>query len=233
MQRKKEGMYFKKRVFILLMLCVTALSVNAQIQRNSFKTLEFFAGAGATLYFGDIGGRDANVKGAQIFFDNLDIDLWRARPIATAGLRFNLNKSFAASLQLSPTFISGSDKRSDKWERDYSFNTFIGGINLQAEYYLANRLTNFSPYLLVGLGEIIYTYNSVTENSYSKLYNTNTYIFGMGFRFPPKNGISHSLEFAYHFANSDMIDGYPDVNSNHDVYFTTTYKINLEMNAGR
>jgi hypothetical protein len=226
-------MNIKKRVLITLLLFVTALSVNAQIQRNYFKTLEFFAGPGATLYFGDIGGRDGNVKGAQIFFDNLDIDLWRARPLLTAGLQFSLFKRFTASLQIAPMFLSGSDLRSNKRERDYSFSTFATDIHLQAEYYLANRLNSFSPYVLVGAGEILYSYKASTESKYSKFYNTNTWIFGAGMRFPPKFGISHSIELAYQFANTDMLDGFKDPGSNNDVIFTTTYKVNFELRTGQ
>lgn len=205
------------------------LSLDAQIQRNYFKTLEFFAGTGATLYFGDIGGRDDKVKGVQAIFDNLDIDLWRSRPLLTAGLQFSLIKRFTVSFQVSPLFLSGSDKQSNKRDRGYSFSTFVGDIHLQVDYYLANRLTSFSPYLLAGVGEIIYTFKPGTDNTYSKFYNCNTYIFGAGMRLPPKNGISHSIECSYHFANSDLIDGFKDPGSNNDVFFTTTYKINFEL----
>lgn len=222
-------MKIKKLICIFLFAGGTALSLDAQIQRNYFKTLEFFAGAGATLYFGDIGGRDANVKGAQVIFDNLDIDLWRSRPLVTAGLQFSLIKRFAVSFQVTPLFLSGSDKQSNKRARGYSFSTFVGDVHLQVEYYLANRLTNFSPYLLAGAGEIMYTFKSGTDNSYSRFYNCNTWIFGAGFRFPPKKGISHSIECSYQFANSDMIDGFKDPGSNNDVFFTTTYKINFEL----
>ncbi len=226
-------MKIKKRILFLLILCLTGISANAQMQRNYFKTLEFFAGPGATLYFGDIGGRDAKVKGAQVFFDNLDIDLWRARPLLTAGVQFSLFKRFAASLQIAPLFLSGSDQRSNKRERNYSFSTLAGDIHLQLEYYLANRINSFAPYVLAGAGEILYTYKASTVNKYSKAYNTNTWIFGAGMRFPPKNGVSHSLEFAYHFANSDMLDGFKDPGSNNDVIFTTTYKINFELSTGQ
>ncbi len=230
---EKKGMNIKKLIIILLILSTTGISANAQIQRNYFKTLEFFAGPGATLYFGDIGGRDSNVKGAQIFFDNLDIDLWRARPLVTAGLQFSLFKRFAASLQVTPMFLSGSDQRSNKRERDYSFTTFASDIHLQVEYYLANRLNSFAPYVLAGAGELLYTFKASTVGKYSKFYNTNTWIFGAGFRLPPKYGISQSIEFAYHFANTDLLDGFKDPGTNKDVIFTTTYKINFELTTGR
>ena len=225
-------MKIKKGVLILLILCVTGISVNAQIQRNYFKTLEVFVGPGATLYFGDIGGRDNKVTGVQTFFDNLDIDLWRARPMVTAGLQFSLFKRFAVTLQIAPLFLSGSDKQSNKRARNYSFSTFVGDFHLQAEYYLANRLTNFSPYVLIGAGEIIYSFKASTIGKFSKFYNTNTWIFGAGIRFPPKNNISQSIEFAYHFAKSDLIDGYKDPGTNNDVFFTTTYKINFDLSTG-
>lgn len=226
-------MKIKKRISILLILCAIAISAHAQIQRNYFKTLEFFAGPGATLYFGDIGGRDGNVRGPLVLFDNLDIDLWRSRPLITAGLQFSLFKRLAVSFQVSPLLLSGSDERSNKRDRGYSFSTLSTDFHLQLEYYLANRLTSFSPYLLAGAGEFVYSLKGSNMNSYSRIYNTNTWIFGAGMRFPPKHGISQSLEIAYHFTNSDFIDGFVDPGTNKDVFFTTTYKVNFEMGTKR
>lgn len=223
-----------RKLVLVLLIGAAGFSANAQIQRNYFKTLELFAGAGSTLYFGDIGGRDSNTPpGILTMFDNLDIDLWKTRPAFTFGARYSLFKKFAASLHISPTFLAGSDQRSSKFARNYEFNTFVTEVNLQAEYFFGNRLIKVTPYALLAAGEVLYLFKPATETAFSKAYNTNTFNFGGGVHFPSRNGISHAIEFAYHFTNTDGLDGYWDEGTNDDLFFTATYKIYFERNAGR
>ncbi|HBB90406.1 MAG TPA: hypothetical protein DC042_01415, partial [Bacteroidales bacterium] len=71
---------------LIFLICFGGIAVensNAQIKRNFFKTLEFYAGGGPTLYFGEMGGKDSDVTGIQTIFDNLDVDLWQMRASAT------------------------------------------------------------------------------------------------------------------------------------------------------
>jgi len=213
-------------------------SGQAQIKRNLFKTFEFYAGGGPTLYFGEIGGKDYAVTGALAFFDNLDIDLWQMRASATAGLRYSLSKRFSASVELSPMLISGNDLRSNKAGtrgdslsaiRSYSFNTFITELSVRAEVYLADRLNNYSPYLLAGIGEM--AFSGKRENNIRHTGFCQSYILGFGQRIPAKKGKAHSIELAYHFTggkNADNLDGYPK-GGNNDLLFTVTYKFNMEL----
>lgn len=234
----------KFRILICI-ICFTGLAVspgNAQIKRNFFKTLEFYAGGGPTLYFGEMGGKDSDVTGIQTIFDNLDIDLWQMRASATAGLRYSLYKNFAASIELTPMIISGNDLRSNKEGsrgdtlssvRSWSHTTFVTELSARAEIYMSDRLNSYAPYAILGIGGMAFSGTGKRETTVSHSGFCTSYILGFGQRFPAKKGKAHSVELAYHFTggkNADNLDGYPK-GGNNDLLFTVTYKYSLQLST--
>jgi hypothetical protein len=232
---------FKVFIFFLL-LAAMVVPGQAQIKRNFFKTMEVYVGGGPTLYFGEVGGKDSKVTGAQSIFDNLDIDLWQMKGALTTGIRYSLFKQFAASLELTPMLISGSDLRSNKaWSRpdttNYSFSTFLTELSARAEIYFSDRINSYAPYLIIGAGGMAYGGNGEwgkNSTSYGPSLCT-SYIFGFGQRFPQKKKTrAHTLELSYHFTGgktADNLDGFNAIKKggNNDLLFLVTYKYSIEL----
>jgi hypothetical protein len=218
------------RLFTIPLL-VFAIGVPAQSQllKKLYKDVEVFVGTGTTNYFGDIGGKDMNISGVQAVFDNLDIDLWQTRMMLVGGARFTPAKNFAVSMLLSPVFIRGSDLRSNYAWRGYEFKTSIFEASVQGEYYFANRLTGIAPYGFAGLGGMVYSIKNNQSTTRSKWYPGNTFIFGLGSRFPAKNRLTHTLDFSFHFTASDFLDGYSTPRKSKDLFFVLSYKANFEL----
>jgi len=107
----------RRLVFSLLLFVFPLIGVQAQIKTSFFKDIEIFGGIGTANYFGDIGGKDTadwpRDPFIMNFFDNLDIDWSTTRMGFSAGARFTRWNNFALSVQLSPIFLSGSDKDSN------------------------------------------------------------------------------------------------------------------------
>jgi len=106
-----------------LLLLGVVLNGQSNFKKNMLKDVQLFGGIGSTLYFGDVGGKDSKIVGPQALFDNMDIDLWQARPMASFGVRINPFKNIAFSLQFSPLLLSGNDQRSNWASRNYAFKT--------------------------------------------------------------------------------------------------------------
>jgi len=235
-------MKFFKILCIILLFGVTVIPANAQIKRNFFKTVEVYVGGGPTLYFGEVGGKDSKVTGVQSIFDNLDIDLWQMKGAFTTGVRYSLFKQFAASLELTPMLISGSDLRSNKaWSRpdttNYAFSTFLTELSARAEIYFSDRINSYAPYLILGAGGMAFGGNG-KWGSHTTKYGPElctSYIFGFGQRFPFKNRTrAHILELSYHFTsgkNADNLDGFNAIKKggNNDLLFLVTYKYSFEL----
>lgn len=220
----------------ILFLLVSGYQLQAQLLKKFFSEIEIIGGLGTTHYFGDIGGQDPDIKGVRAFFDNLDIDLWQTRVALTAGLRVASTKSFTMSLQIAPMILSGSDQRSKyaKQGRNFAFNTKLAELSLQGEYYFANRMTQFAPYVFAGIGAIAYSVD-YTENTLNPdpastpWYAGNTFIFGLGARLPPKNKFIHTIDFGYHFTTTDFLDAFKTDRSSNDLFFQLSYKINIQV----
>lgn len=202
---------------------------HAQFMRNLFQDIEVFSGVGTTSYFGDIGGKDSKITGARALFDNLDIDLWQVRAMATAGLRVNPYKYLAFSVQLSPIWLSGNDQRSNLAWRGYSFKTMIWETSLQAEIYMADRITGFAPFALTGVSGMFYNFKNSLMAIGSRWYGSNSFIFGLGTRFPSKTRFTHSIDAAFHFTTTDSLDGYKTPKNSKDMFFIVSYKINFQL----
>ena len=193
-----------------------------------YQEVEAFFGIGSSNYFGDIGGADSKITGWQAAFDHFDIDLWQTRVALTGGARIMPLPFLAISAQLSPIFLSGNDARSNYAYRGYSFNTSIIELSAQVEYYIANRMTGFAPYVFGGVGGMGYGYKSNAIDK--RTWDTgNTFILGFGSRFPQTHKITHSLDFAFHFTTTDYLDGFSTDRKSPDMFFLISYKINFNV----
>ncbi len=227
----------KVLIFCLLLSVIPALSVKAQMKTYWYKEIEAFFGGGTTSYFGDVGGADPTVTGVQAVFDHLDIDLWQTRAALTAGMRLMPFKSLSFSAMISPMLISGNDKGSKYTYRGYSFTTEIVEFSAQVEYYFANRMTGFAPYIFGGAGGMAYGWKSNLVEK--RVWETgNTFILGLGSRFPQTRNVTHSLDFGFHLTKTykDNLDGLaisiplvPDNGRSPDLLFLISYKVNFNV----
>ena len=193
-----------------------------------YKEVEAFFGIGTANYFGDIGGTDSKITGWQAAFDHFDIDLWQTRFALTGGARIMPKPFLAISAQISPIFLSGNDARSNYAYRGYSFNTSIVEFSAQVEYYIANRMTGFAPYVAAGAAGMVYGYKN--NEMTSRKWNTgNTFILGIGTRLPEARNITHSLEFTFHFSTTDYLDGFATDRKSPDLFFLISYKVNFNV----
>jgi len=218
-------------VLMTILLLAPVSYSQAQIKRNYSKTMEVYAGIGPTLYFGEIGGRDYDVRGIQAIFDNLDIDLWQMRASAAAGLRYSWHQRFAAAIELTPMIISGNDLRSNKADSLRHFTTYLAELSTHGEVYFSDRLITYAPYLLVGIGGMVF--NGKREDGRWKDGICASYIIGFGQRIPVEQKGAHTIELAYHFTggkSADNIDGHPN-GGNNDLIFTATYKYSIKLSG--
>lgn len=218
----------KALIFSLLLSIIPVLSIKAQMKTFWYKEVETFFGIGTTNYFGDIGGADSKITGAQAAFDHLDIDLWQTRVMFTGGARVTPLENLAISAQLSPIFLSGNDLRSNYAYRGYSFKTTVIELSTQVEYYFANRMTGFAPYVFGGVGGMVYRCKN-NRNDKPKWNTGNTFIIGLGSRFPETRRLTHSLDFAFHFTTTDYLDGFATDQKSPDLFFLISYKLNFNV----
>lgn len=211
----------------ILLFLVLALPGRAQFFQKYFTNIEFIAGMGTTSYFGDIGGKDDQITGIRSFFDNLDIDLWQVRGMFTVGARISPYKNVGISLQVSPTFISGNDLRSNYAYRGYAFKTSIVETSLSGEYYFINQPNLYCPFGTIGLSGMLYSYKNNTTEIRSKWYGGNAFIFGAGVRFPSITALTQSLDFSFHFTGTDNLDGFKTSGNSKDLFFVLSYKVNF------
>jgi hypothetical protein len=193
-----------------------------------YKEVEAFYGIGTSSYFGDVGGADSKIIGWKAAFDHFDIDLWQTRVALTGGARIMPKPFLAISAQLSPIFLSGNDARSNYADRGYSFNTSIVELSAQVEYYIANRMTGFAPFVAGGVGGMVYGYKSNAMDK-RKWDTGTTFILGLGTRFPETRRITHSLDFTFHFTTTDYLDGFHTDRNSPDLFFLISYKINFNV----
>jgi len=221
----------------ILFMLAAGYQVQGQFFKKFFSEIELIGGVGTTNYFGDIGGADLDITGAQVFFDKMDIDLWQTRMACITGVRVARSKNFTLSLQLSPMLISGNDQRSKypkEFGRNYSFKTSIVEFSLQGEYYFSNRMTGFAPYGIAGIGAIAYSvyYTSNTLDPApprTPMKTANTFILGLGGRFPSKNKFIHTFDFGFHFSTTDFLDAYNTTRNTKDLFFQISYKVGYQL----
>ncbi len=224
----KSRMHLRSYITAVLLLLATALNGQSKLVQNVLKDIELFAGVGSTLYFGDVGGKDSKITGTRMLFDNLDIDLWQARPMASFGVRINPMKNIALSVQFSPMLISGNDLRSNYASRGYAFKTRIYEIAVIPEFYFADRITGYAPYVIAGFSGFFYSFkNNVSVNA-SKWYSGNSVILGIGTRFPSETRYFQSLDAAFHFTSTDFLDGFKTEKNSSDIFFVLCYKIHFQ-----
>ena len=227
--KQKNTMHPRTFLTGTLLLLTTLAHGQSKLERNVLKDIQVFGGLGTTLYFGDVGGKDSKIVGPRALFDNLDIDLWQARPMCTFGVRINPMRLSAFALQFSPMFLSGNDLRSNYAPRGYAFKTRLFEMSLDWQYYFAGHITGVAPFATVGLAGMFYSFKNNISEARSRWYSGNSLILGIGTRLPSKTRFVQSIDGAFHFTTTDFLDGFKTAKKSNDLFFVLTYKIYFQI----
>ena len=231
--RKIAKLIIYKTSFVFLFILIlifnpTPCSSQVSNQRD-FSYFEFKAGLGTTHYFGDIGG--ANTR-KQIFKRFEDFDLFETRFAFMGGLRYQINNSFAFSLNLIPGLIAGDDKYSLNRNRDYKFQSIIVDAAGQFEYYLLPWTAKIRPYIFGGLDATAWVSNNVfelEEDRQIKLRNTWARHAGLGFIKEINADSNYGVNIGFHHSFSDFIDGYNGGTDVTDMYYYILFEYSTKI----
>lgn len=184
---------------------------------------------GTSHYFGDIGGA---TKRSKLFKKFEDFDLYETRFAFLAGMRYQINESFALSFNMIPALLAGDDKRSFHRDRNYMFHSIVLDGALQFEYFFLPWKTNFRPYVFAGLDATAWISNNIFESAIDrkiKLRNTWGTHSGLGFRKEITNYSSYGVNIALHRSFSDFIDGYTGSTSIPDMYYYVLFEYSTKI----
>jgi hypothetical protein len=133
-------LYFKMKFYSrILALCLlfelgSLTQVSAQIISYKRNALEFKAGVGGTMFFGDLGG--SHGEGKDGFFD---YDVQSMRATTSFGLKFNLTNKISIRTDVCFAQVMGSDAYSgdpSRFDRNLSFKSDIYELSFTPEFVL-------------------------------------------------------------------------------------------------
>jgi hypothetical protein len=259
-----------KRAFVMIMLFgVISMACEAQLRnprsygsksRSSdrmwqYRRWEMMFGVGTAQVYGDIGGysKGENALGLK------DFSFSKIRFSTNAGMRYWINPSFAARVNLGFAGLHASDSEGSNETRAFESSTIIFEPTLIGEYdilkpkyesmYLFRRgnrklfsslLNTINIYGFAGVGGAVFSVNHNIEDPTRETSDGGfTVIFpvGLGIRMAYNSRVSFGIEWSNRFTLSDYIDGYTSDYSNHnDMYrffnFTYCYKLRTGKNGG-
>jgi hypothetical protein len=259
-----------KRAFVLLMV-FTFISFVCEAQLRSprsygaksrtsnqmwqYRRWEMMFGLGTSQVYGDIGGfsKGENALGFK------DFSFSKVRFSANAGMRYWLNPSFAARVNIGFAGLHASDSRGSNETRAFESSTIlfepsvIGEYNILSQKYesmylfrrgnrklFSSLLNTINIYAFAGVGGSVFTVDHNIEDPTRKTSTGGfapVFPVGIGARMVYNSRISFGIEWSNRFALSDYIDGYTSPYSNHnDMYrffnFTYCYKLRTGTHGG-
>jgi len=211
-------------IFVASIILSSQTLVGQLSNQRKFNYFEAFGGIGSTHYFGDIGG---STRKSKLFKRFEDFDIYETRFAIHAGLRYQINKHFAASVNLIPGLIAGDDKYSINRNRGYEFHSLIVDGAAQIEYYFLPWTTKTRPYVFAGLDATAWISNNIYQaeaDRQIKMRNTWGKHVGFGFRKELNSLNSYGLNVGLHSSASDFIDGYNGTTDINDMYYYVLFE---------
>lgn len=177
--------------------------------QKSAAQLEIGFGAGASLYFGDLGG-SPNSAAYHIW----DLDYQSIRGIGQAFIRMPINDNTKVKLNFAFASIAGNDKYTgDRQIRDRGIS-MDGKIAQLSGCINVNLIHKHDIYGIVGIGYLLFSPISTQNGKSTVLAGSifkNSCIsvpLGIGFKIADLNKNSKlAFEIVTHYVNSDMVDG--------------------------
>lgn len=176
---------------------------------KSVAQLEIGFGAGASLYFGDLGGSPNSAA-----YHLWDLDYQSIRGIGQAFIRMPINDNTKVKLNFAFASIAGNDKFAGDHEIRERGIRMEGKIAQLAGTINVNLIHKHDIYGIVGIGYLLYSPISTQNGKSTVLAGSifkNSCIsipLGIGFKIADLNNNSKlAFEIVTHYVNSDMVDG--------------------------
>jgi hypothetical protein len=225
----------RKAILVLSLVALVSTVFNFNVHGQGYATkpyaaLELYGGVGTTHFFGDLGGESGKIRGFGGVIDHWGIDIDQTRGGGLIGFRWIVNKTFGFSAHLSPMMVASNDINSKNEDRGYSSFAYLMEGAINAQMFVANRLTGSAPYLTAGVGGLGYNSKAswMTGAKWSGLKFGADIIMGGGVRFPLTKKTSQSIEVTYHYCFQDDVDRFGDSRIG-DAFFMITYQVNLDL----
>ncbi|MGC3977240.1 MAG: DUF6089 family protein [Paludibacteraceae bacterium] len=235
-----------RKFVIIMFLLLTASGLRCYSQKNnglirhSYVGSLIVTGIGPAYCFGDIGGSVSD----QFLLGANDWDVQFTRYFFSVGFRQEFKGRFGYRLTYYTGHFEGSDKNSRLAYRDFAFKNNINVITLQGEYtFFGGSFSDIphSLYFFTGLGIINSTANfqgdksSRPDDRFKDKVTAPVMPVGIGYQYRISERATVGLEFGWHNAFSDFIDGYSSSTSKRDdtisaLTLTFSYKL-FEKNA--
>lgn len=179
------------------------------ISQKSAAQFEIGFGAGACMYFGDLGGSPKSEA-----YHLWDLDYQTVRGMGQAFIRMPINENTKAKLNFAFASVAGNDKFAGDHEIRERGISMEGKIVQLSGCLNVNLIHKHDIYGIVGLGYLLYS-PIITQNSKSTVLSgsilKNSCIsipLGIGFKIANLNKNSKiAFEIVTHYVNSDWVDG--------------------------
>jgi hypothetical protein len=238
----------KRSVLLLIIFCLTASFSEAQLWR--YKRWEAVGAAGASHFFGDVGGfsRSDNLLGFR------DITYRQTRFDINGNLKYRITRTINARISFTCGLLHGIDERGSNEGRDYESTTLIFEPALVGEYYFIKNRAENSYLFLTGRKDLwtllasldFYVFAGIGGVSFSVNGNDNLVNHGMetgGFSAVIPAGIGATLiytpnfnfgmELGGRYTFTDYLDGYTSqFSSTNDVYYFLNLAVTYKLKTG-
>lgn len=216
-----------KKLYSILVIALLTMCFNV-VSAQEYR-YEVGAGLGLSGYIGD-----AN-KG----------NMWRSPSYAAGGVfRYIINSRWALKGNLFTAKISGDSSKDNNvypGGLTYKFNSQLFDVGAQIEFNFLNfgmgskylKLKRISPYMVLGLGATVASYNAEGNKGTSAALNLP---MGVGLKYKISERLNIGLEFTMRKAFGDRLDGLNDLNGiksgfakNTEWYSLTMFSLTYEF----
>ncbi len=247
-----------KRYIVIALLFFTCISV-VEAQRWRLQRYRVFFGAGASNYFGDIGGAATEKN----YLGIADVGLNTTYISYHFGVLYKLQEDWDVKLNVNQVILRGSDEGSRVENRGLSFNSKLWEVSVQANYIffsprvgrgggggvfsrtgmgVSGQRLNF--HVFAGAGLTHYNVNSLGPEEMLKVRRdeeiknpkgiTTVIPVGIGVSYVMSNFWEIGMELGGRYTFTNALDGFASHYGNHDdIYYVTTLQIIRRIRSDR
>jgi hypothetical protein len=240
----------KRYILVLLIICFAAPLSHSQLWK--MRRWEAVGGAGASFFFGDIGGfsQTKNILGIR------DLTYLQTRFDINGNLKYRFTRNLNARVSMSYALFHATDARGSNEGREMEATTSLFEPAVLCEYYFIknysetswlfarrreafvwNLLKSLDFYAFAGVGGAVY---SVKENDELMSHGLKSGGFtpvipaGLGTTLIYSPNINFGLEVGGRYTFTDYLDGYTSQYSKaNDVYYFLNFTITYKLKTGR
>lgn len=243
----------KRPVIIIILICLLypLSEVKSHGQLWRMRRYELVAGAGPTLFFGDVGGysKTKNILGLR------DMSFLQTRFDISLGAKYRITQEVNVRLSFSSGLLHATDERGSNEARGYEASISFFEPALIGEYYfIKNKAENsylftkgqgnglawlfksLDFYAFTGIGGLSYTVRGNDELDafgYEPGGFTAVIPVGLGSTMIFTPDINFGIEIGGRYSFSDNLDGYTSqYSSSNDVYYFLNFTFSYKLKTG-